>query len=329
MPMRRQRAVKLISLRRYLQEAAQAGGQADCSALCRAFAMEVLGRLGMDASFPAGAGLEPEQDPAGREDFFTGVLDRVGEWRRERDRREQEARQEMQLLVAAFNQAVMALADGGDRAAGRFSTVGAMLERAARAASFASMRAAVYEAAETLRRESEAHRAETATQVAALGRRLDEARGRQMAARREDEDRQEAIRTLHAVRLRDGEWAMAAVVFDRLPALQARFGAAVAAEALAAFETDRIAGLAAGGRIYCWSRAMRLWLMEASGDAAVLRDRLEEALGEPYEYRTVTAGRTATLLLEGRWMWGLMRDQDVDALIGEVDLFAAGAPSRR
>lgn len=74
---------------------------------------------------------------------------------------------------------------------------------------------------------------------------------------------------------------------------------------------------------------MRVWLVEAGGDGEAVRDRLNAALGEPFEYRTVAGGRVVTLLVEGRWMWGLLGRTDVETLIEEVDLFAAGAPSRR
>jgi hypothetical protein len=271
---------------------------------CAAFAQAVLPELGAGQ---ADVDLDEfSRDAAAREAVFERVLERVSEWRDGQARREEETRREMQQLLAAFNQAVMALADGGERAAGRFSAIGEKLEKASRAESMAAMRAAVYEASEALRRESEAHRKETVAQVEALGRRLEEARQRR------------GVKT-----------ALAGIVFDRLAALESRFGKTVAQEAVGAFEAERIAGRALGGRVYAWTPQMRVWLIDASGDAEAVRDELEPVLGEPFEYRTMAGGRTVMLTLEGRWMWGLLGRTSVEALIEEVDLFAAGAPTRR
>jgi hypothetical protein len=296
--------VKLISLRRYLDLAGGRPGKLECTMPCAAFAQAVLPELGAGQ---ADVDLDEfSRDAAAREAVFERVLERVSEWRDGQARREEETRREMQQLLAAFNQAVMALADGGERAAGRFSAIGEKLEKASRAESMAAMRAAVYEASEALRRESEAHRKETVAQVEALGRRLEEARQRR------------GVKT-----------ALAGIVFDRLAALESRFGKTVAQEAVGAFEAERIAGRALGGRVYAWTPQMRVWLIDASGDAEAVRDELEPVLGEPFEYRTMAGGRTVMLTLEGRWMWGLLGRTSVEALIEEVDLFAAGAPTRR
>lgn len=296
--------MKLISLRRYLDLAGGRPGKLECTMPCAAFAQAVLPELGAGQ---ADVDLDEfSRDAAAREAVFERVLERVSEWRDGQARREEETRREMQQLLAAFNQAVMALADGGQRAAGRFSAIGEKLEKASRAESMAAMRAAVYEASEALRRESEAHRKETVAQVEALGRRLEEARQRR------------GVKT-----------ALAGIVFDRLAALESRFGKTVAQEAVGAFEAERIAGRALGGRVYAWTPQMRVWLIDASGDAEAVRDELEPVLGEPFEYRTMAGGRTVMLTLEGRWMWGLLGRTSVEALIEEVDLFAAGAPTRR
>lgn len=318
--------MRLITLRRYLEQAGAAGGRAGCQEACLGFAEAVCGELGLE--LPEAAAEGEERGP-GR--LFAALLERFRQWRLEQGRREEQARLEMQWLVAAFNQAVMALAEGGDRAAERFAAVGQVLERAAQAGNLAAMRAVVYEAAEALRRDSEAQREETARQVEALGRRLEEAR-----ARREEAGgpagcggREEGIEALRRAEAGGGAAAVAAVVFDRLAVMEARFGRAVASEAVAAFERERLAALAMDGRMYAWAPAMRVWLMDAGGGAEAVRERLEEALAEPFEYRTLAAGRRVTLALEGRWMWGLLGRTGVETLIEEVDLFAAGAPARR
>jgi hypothetical protein len=335
-PMRTAAAVKLISLRKYLDQAggARRSGKADCSMPCAAFAEAVLPALG--AAEEGAAGPDPGLDLEGfaaeaavREAVFERVLQRVAGWREASARRDEEARREMQRLLAAFNRAVMALADGGERAAGRFAAVGQTLERASRADSLPAMRAAIYEAAEALKRESEAHRAETAAQVEALGRRLEEARQRRGPGGLERDGREAAIRALREAEALGTRAAVAGIVFDRLAALESRFGKAVAEEALSAFEAERIGEMALGGRVYGWAPQMRVWLMEAEGDAEQVRDRLEAALGEPFEYRTMAGGRAVMLALEGRWMWGLMGRTSLEALIEEVDLFAAGVPIRR
>ncbi len=194
------------------------------------------------------------------------------------------------------------------------------------------MRAAVYEAAEQLKRESEAQRTETAAQVEALGKRLEEARrqrGAEGRAGMEARGREAAVRAVREAEARGTKAAVAGVVFDRFGALASRFGKEVAEEALAAFEAERIAEHALEGAVYAWAPQMRVWLADAAGDAEEVRERLEEALGEPFEYRTVAGGRVVTVALEGRWMWGLLGRTTLEALIEEVDLFAAGAPIRR
>ncbi len=330
--MRQAAAVRLISLRRYLDQAGEGRGSS-CSMPCLAFAKEVLGD-----SRPGGGGTEAvdaealRRDTGVREEVFEAALGKLRGWREEQARREEEARLEMQRLLAAFNRAVMALADGGEKAAGRFASIGQTLERATRADSLSAMRAAVYEAAEQLRRESEAQRTETAVQVEALGKRLEEARRQSAAdARRVQEarGREAAIRALGEAEADGARAAVVGVVFDLWGALASRFGEEVAEEALAGFEAERIAELAVDGRVYAWAPQMRVWLVDASGDAEAVRERLEAALGEPFEYRTVAGGRVVTLALEGRWMWGLLGRTKGEALIEEVDLFAAGTPIRR
>ncbi|MCS7041491.1 MAG: hypothetical protein N2036_15395 [Bryobacteraceae bacterium] len=316
--------MKIISLRRYLDRVGQADGRSRCAQTCLDF-VEKLGReLGLQRG--------PEEEAAGESGVggppFGALLDQIRQWKAEQARREEQARVEMQWLLSAFNQAVVALAEGGDRAAERFAAVGQVLERAARADTLGSMRAAVHEAAEALRRESEAQRQDTAARVEALGRRLDEARSRQRPDRRERSGREEGVEAVRAAAASGRRAAVAGVVFERLPALEARFGRAVAEEALAGFEQERISALALEGRVYAWAPRMRVWLMEA-GDENAVRERLEQALAEPFEYRTFAAGRRVTLALEGRWMWGLLGRVGTEALIEEVDLFAAGAPARR
>lgn len=297
---------------------------------CAAFAEAILPELGIPEGCGWEVGLEEFARDAGvREAVFERVLQQAAEWREGQTQREAEARREMQRLLAAFNRAMMALADGGERAAGRFATIGQTLERASRADSLPAMRAAIYEAAEALKKESEAQRAETAAQVEALGRKLEEARQRRGAAAPERQGRDEAIRALRQAEAQGGEAAVAGVVFDRLGALESRFGKVVAEEAMAAFETERVAEWALDGRIYAWAPQMRVWLMDASGDAEPVRERLERTLKEPFEYRTLAGGRAVMLELEGRWMWGLLGRTKTEALIEEVDLFAAGAPIRR
>ncbi len=322
--------MKLISLRKYLDQAGRAGRAAgvECTMPCAAFAAAVGGELGLED----GGGVDLEEfarDAGAREAVFALVLRRAGEWRQEREKREEESRREMQRLLAAFNQAVMALADGGERTAGRFAVIGRTLERASKADSLAAMRAAVYEAAEALKRESEAQRAETAAQVERLGRKLEEARERRTAPAAGRPGREAAIGALREAEARGGKAAVAGIVFDRLAALESRFGRAVAEEAMQVFEAERIAEHAVRGAVYAWTPQMRVWLMDAEEDAEAVRERLEAALGEPLEYRTMAGGRTVMLELEGRWMWGLLGRASVEALIEEVDLFAAGAPIRR
>lgn len=324
--------MKFISLRKYLDQEGSAGrsGRMNCTMPCAAFAEAVLPELGASGGEGAAADMAGfAEEPEVRERVFRQVLDGVGRWREEQSRREEEARREMQRLLAAFNQAVMALSEGGEKAAGRFALVGRTLEKASRADSLPAMRAAIYEAAETLQRESEAQRAETAAQVEALGRRLEEARQRRAEARSVRGGREAAIDALRQAERSGRRAAVAGVVFDRLAALESRFGRSVAEEALAAFEAERIAGRALDGRIYAWAAQMRVWLMDAAGDADAVRDELEPVLGAPFEYRTMAGGRMAMLSLEGRWMWGLLGSTSVDALIEEVDLFASGVPIRR
>lgn len=329
--MRGRKAVKFISLRRYLdQTGGGRSGKEGCAMPCAAFAAAVLPELGALEGGEAALDLAAfASDASVREEVFERVLEGVGRWREEQLRREEEARREMQRLLAAFNRAVMALADGGERAAGRFASIGQTLERASRADSLAAMRAAVYEAAEALKRESEAQRAETAAQVEWLGRRLDEARLRRKAETAGRQGRAEAVQALREAMQSGAKIAVAGIVFERLPALVSRFGSSVAEEAIAAFEAERMVGRALGGRVYAWSPQMRVWLVDASGDAEAVRDELEPVLGEPFEYRTVVSGRMVTLSLEGRWMWGMLGRASVEALIEEVDLFASGVPTRR
>jgi len=315
--------VRLISLRKYLDRDSRGGEAAPgCGMLCRELLAAVLQESAIEAAAP---------DSIPDEALFAAATDRLAQWEAEAQQREAEWRQEFQRLVAAFNRAVLALADGGTRASERFAAIRQTLDRAARADSLGAMRAAVYEAAETLRRESEAHRAETDTQVAALGRTLEAVRGRtvQQQARNPAEGREAAVAALRAAYETDRAGAaVAAAVYDRLPALASRFGDAVAAEAMAAAEAEKLAPLAAGGAVYPWGPQTRVWLIEC-GDGAAVRDRLESELGEPFEYRAIIGNRTAVLLLEARWMWGLLADADLNAWIEEIDIFAAGAPIRR
>lgn len=322
--------MKLITLRKYLDQAGTSRGGVDCWMPCVAFAGSVLELVEGGPEDEQSVDLDGfRTDPVLREEFFEYVLRRVGQWQEERWRREEQARQDMQLLLAAFNRAVMALVEGGERASGRFSAIGGTLEKASRAQSLAAMRAALYEASEQLTREGEAQRAETAAQVEALGRRLEEARLRQEAGQPERQGREAAVRALREAGVGGAKAAVAAIVFERLVALESRFGRAVAEEAVSAYEAERIAGWALGGEVYAWSPQMRVCLMDAAEDAEAVRERLEETLGEPFEYRTLAGGRTVTLSLEGRWMWGLLGRTSLEALIEEVDLFAAGTPARR
>ncbi|MEJ5370146.1 MAG: hypothetical protein WHT08_17690 [Bryobacteraceae bacterium] len=323
--------MRLISLRKYLEQAGGARG-GSCSMPCLAFAGALLSEDGPGGGVEGVDAEAFERDPGVREQVFERALESLQKWKAEQEAREAEARVEMQRLLAAFNRAVMALADGGEKAAGRFALIRQTLERASRADSLPAMRAAVYEAAEQLKRESEAQQAETAAQMEALGRRLEEARHQRAAEGSrgtEARGREAAIRALREAEARGWKAAVAGVVFDRWGALVSRFGREVAEEALAAFEGERIAELALDGRVYAWAPQMRVWLADASGDAEAVRERLEAALGEPFEYRTVAAGRVVTLALEGRWMWGLLGRTKGEALIEEVDLFAAGTPIRR
>lgn len=324
--------MKFISLRRYLDQEGGSGRPAavECAMPCAAFAAAVLPELGLTEGGAGPVNLEEfAQDAGAREAVFRQVLERVGEWRDSQALREEEARREMQRVLAAFNQAVMALADGGERVAGRFAAIGQTLERASKADNLAAMRAAVYEAADALKKDSEAHRAETAAQVERLGRELEEARERRMAPAGGRPGREAAVQALREAEARGGKVALAGIVFDRLAALESRFGKAVAEEAMQVFEAERIAEHAVRGEVYAWTPQMRVWLMDAREDADAVRARLEAALGEPLEYRTMAGGRTVMLALEGRWMWGLLGRTGVEALIEEVDLFAAGAPIRR
>jgi hypothetical protein len=324
--MRGERAVKIISLRKYRELAAGARSGRDCREACLGFAEALWAELGCELSLEASAG--SGQDP---EELFATLLGQVRQRQQERERREQQARQEMQQLLEAFNRAVIAVAEGGDRASERFAAVGKVLERASRAESLATMRAVVHEAVETLRRESEAQRIETGAQLEALGRQLEQARARRGGAAGADagRGREEAVEAMRRMEASGRAAGVAAVVFERLATMEARFGRAVAEEAVGAFERERLAGLALEGRVYAWTPAMRVWLMEADGGAEEVRQRLEEALGEPFEYRTLAAGRRVTLALEGRWMWGLLGPTGAATLIEEVDLFGAGAPVRR
>ncbi|MGB9611565.1 MAG: hypothetical protein ACPL7M_11395, partial [Bryobacteraceae bacterium] len=155
--------MKIITLRRFLDEAGRAGGgTGECPMPCVAFAGVLSDELGPDAALVELEALRA--DPALRQEFFEGLAAQLRARREGEVRRQGEMRREVQRLVAAFHQAVMALADGGERAAGRLASVQEKLERAVRAESLAAMRAAVYEAADTLKRQGEAQRAETASQ---------------------------------------------------------------------------------------------------------------------------------------------------------------------
>ena len=309
-------------MRKYLDRASPAAeAKASCGMACRELVAAVLSERATEA---AAAGGIPE------EALFAAAAERLAQWQAERQQREAEWRQEFQRLLAAFNRAVLALADGGVRASERFAAIRQTLDRAARADNLGAMRAAVYEAAETLRRESEAQRAETESQVASFGRKLDAVRGRTAGAAPDPgAGREAAVAALRAAYEADRTGtAVAAVVYDRLPALASRFGDALAAEAMAAVEAEKLAPLAVGSAVYAWGPQTRVWLMECS-DSAAVRDRLERELGEPFEYRAIIGNRTAVLSLEGRWMWGLLADAELNSWIEEMDLFAAGAPIRR
>lgn len=93
---------------------------------------------------------------------------------------------------------------------------------------------------------------------------------------------QEGIEPLRQAEAAGRSVAVAAVVFDWLATMEARFGSAVASEAMAAVERERLAALTTGRRLHDWAPAMGVWLIEACGGTEAHGERLEEALAGPF-----------------------------------------------
>lgn len=328
--------MRLVSIRKYLDQArapalTDAAGPAPiCLPECLDFLTEALPLLPPGGAQPGAAPPAPGQlasDASARAAAFRAAARQVQLWHESGKRRENEQRLEIQRLMAAFNQAVVALASGGETASERLARVESALARAARMDSLPAMRGALHEATETLRREAEAHKAQTAGKVAEFGRRLDDFRG-STGHRAATAGRDQAVSMIRAWRPAPGlQRAVVAAVFDRLPAVCSRFGPALAEEALSAFAAEQ-ARPAAGSGLYRWDDLTLVWPVETSSDLSSLRQSLEKLLDEPFEYRTIAAGRNAVLSLQPRWMWATLEQASPGQLIEEIDLFARGAPHR-
>lgn len=335
--------MSLVTLRKYLDMepggAPQAGAGAgashpECEQACQAWA-EQFERL-----FPA---LPEEQDPPAPR----CLLGPPGEWRTAEERvqalrallelagvrraaeRASLRRQadEVRNLVATFNEAVLTLASGGEEVAGRFQRVEASLVRAARMDDLASVRGCLRDTMEMLRRESQAHEAETATRVAAFEAEL--ARARSFAQPLEGGgslDRQQACLLIRSElsSAAAAEFVATVIVFDRLTAARARFGQGLTSEALGAYARARAADSAAGGRVYRWSEQSLFWKAKPGFEPAALRAATESLLGKPFDYRTVAGGRPAVISLSGRWFCAFPGEGGAEALIEEIDQFAGG-----
>lgn len=239
---------------------------------------------------------------------------------------------EVRGLVATFNEAVLTLASGGEEVAGRFRRVEASLTRAARMDNLASVRGCLSETMELMRRESRAHEEATAARVAAFEAELARARGALLQpVEREGLDRGEACRMIR--RALDGraasEFVATVVVFDRLAAAGARFGPALASEALSAFARVRASDSAEGGAVYRWSERCLLWQARTGLEPAALRAAMEGLLGRPFDYRTVSGGRPAVLSMQGRWLCAVPGEGGAEVLIEEIDRFAGGGTAQR
>jgi hypothetical protein len=235
--------------------------------------------------------------------------------------------EEVKRLVVTFNEALVALASGGQDAATRFRRVEASLERAARLDNPAAVRGCLQETIQMIRDEVQAQEAETAARVAEFEAELVRARSHLPGAvGKTAGDRREAcelIRRQLGGEAR-GNFAATVVVFDRVAAARARFGAAMTAEALGAFARARAADSAAGGMVYRWNEQALFWEAKQWRDPAELRSEMESVLGKAFDYKTVVGGRPAVLSLSGRWLCAFPEEGGAEALIEEIDRFTGG-----
>jgi hypothetical protein len=238
---------------------------------------------------------------------------------------------EVQRLVATFNEAVLALASGGDQVADRFSRVESSLVRAARMENLTSVRACLQDTVNLLHREARAQQAESAARVAEFETALARSRTSILSSIPSTTlGRHEACQMIRQTMASSAQtpFALTVVVFDRLAATRARFGPAIAAEALAAFTRARAADSAADGAVFLWADNALLWKAHPTHEPADLRAAMEGLLGQPFEYRTVIGGRPAVLSLLGHWLCGSPEGTDPEAFIEEIERFTSGASRR-
>jgi hypothetical protein len=336
--------MSIVSIRKFLDMDPSPRNSADaanppCAPACRAWIeqLDTLFPVAPDTSGPGSNLLLPTlltqfQDAAARAQALRAALD-LASARRTAERQSLHLQSaEVQRLVATFNEAVLALASGGDQIAERFNRVESSLVRAARMESLTSVRACLQDTVNLLHREARAEQAESAARVAEFETELARSRTTILSTIPcASPARHEACLMIRQSMSAPSQppFAITAVVFDRLAATRARFGPAVAAEALAAFTRARAADSAADATVFLWADHVLLWNARAPPAPAALRAAREDLLGKPFEYRTVIGGRPAVLSLLGRWLCGSPECADPDAFIQELDLFASGASRRR
>ncbi len=307
-------AVPFISIRKYLN-GCRSGGNSEAAEAVLGLAARLLAgieRHAIHTDHPEGLRFQQEvaalrknlEEASTPSDLETvgaeavAILDRHRQWWRE-TQREQAA--EVQNMMAMMNRTVAVLSSGSNRSVDRLRRIEREIQKVGVIDDLVALKARLSECLSYVQQETAREREEVARTLAAMEAEIEKARESAALARTGFPGRNQAEQALAEVIGRKPATLALLCVLDRFDSFHVRFGPAAADQFVTLFVEDLARRLPVPKRLYRWSVAALLALLDpASG--ADLRVQARNAMqGLPLERKLEMGNRVAVIAQPVRW----------------------------
>lgn len=234
------------------------------------------------------------------------------------------ARQELQRILSALNQAMTMAISGSDRAINRLENVKQSLDRATKVKDINSLRTEIITITRQVEEETQKEKVEQDRAVSELGPQYAPIRSLADQHAISANTRNAALRDYEIRAASGGRHYCLLMVLERLRMVTARYGPSIADEIIDGLTRKRLRHLPNTSELYRWSDDTLALMLERAGDAASVNREVSPFTDNAYEHQAFLGNRVAVLQVSLRWVVLPVRP-DLAGFSADADRFSQGS----